>query len=224
VTAQQASVRWQSRQAKLLASTYRKGWRAGVQNYQAQQAPQKQRSPGGKGAKASPPAQPAAKPPPATMARALSPALSSLARMGAQIAVIVPTAAQLAAGGTLAAATLLAVKQYLSASGWLLAAGASVAWAGEQAGYAHAADADGLLLEWELDPRSDHCEDCPALAALPPMPLALWPTLPGEGMTECNVGCRCSLRAVAVPVPTLDGTQHELLARVGNRQPVLVAA
>jgi hypothetical protein len=145
--------------------------------------------------------------------------------MGAQIAALLPTAAQLAVGGSIAAAVLLAVKAFLKTNGWLLAAGASVAWAGEQAGYAEAAAADGLLLSWELDPRAHHCETCPKLAALPPMPLDQWPTLPGAGGTECEQGCRCSLRAVpAARPPSLTADQHELLARIGARSPVLVAA
>jgi hypothetical protein len=218
VTAQQAATRWQSRQARLLKATYLKGWQAGVRNFRSQQpASTRQRG-------ATPAAPALATPPTATMSQALSPALTSLARMGAQLAVIVPTAAQLAVAGTVAAATLLAVKEFLKTSGWLLAAGVSVAWAGEQAGYAHAADANGFLLRWQLDPRAEHCDDCPLLAMLPPLPLAMWPTFPGDGATECNVGCKCSLQAVTAEIPVLTAEQQELLSRIGNRQPVLIAA
>lgn len=209
MTPAQASSAWQKRQAALLRKTYRQGWQ--------------------KGAKTAP------KPPPgvtvpttpnaAAMARALGPALLSLAKMGAAIALIVPTAAMIAAAGSVIAAQQLAILAWLKSNGWLLAAGISVAWAGEQAGYAQRANAGGLLLQWELDPSPlvHHCADCPQLAALPAVPLNLWPTLPGEGMTECNVGCRCSMRAVEGPVPALSAEQHEILARVGARQPVLAA-
>ena len=216
MTVQQAAGRWRSRQARLLAATYRQGWEAGVRNYRSQHAT----PPAAKTATGLP-----VRPNTQTMQRALGPAVASLARMGAQIAALVPTAAQIAAAGTVGGAVLLAVKQYLKTNGWLLAAGVSVAWAGEQAGYAEAAAADGLLLEWQLDPRAEHCDTCPKLALLPPLPLDLWPTLPGEGATECNVGCRCCMRAVPGAKPaSLTAAQHELLSMVGNRQPVLVAA
>lgn len=216
MTVQKAAARWQSRQAQLLADTYRRGWQTGVKNYQAQQT--------------TPAATRAAVPPPrspntAAMQRALGPALASLARMAVQMAAIVPTAAQLAAAGTAAGAVLLAVKAFLKTNGWLLVAGVSVAWAGEQAGYAEAAAADGLLLKWQLDPRAEHCDDCPALAQLPPMPLDQWPTLPGEGATDCRQGCKCSLNAAPGAKPqSLTGGQHELLAMIASRSPVLVAA
>lgn len=212
MTAQQASQRWQSRQAATLAATYRQGWQAGIRNYQSQNPPAQGSKP------------PPSKPPTVVQARALTPALSSLARMGAQIALLVPSAAQIAAAGTIAAALVLALKEYLQANAWLLAAGAAVAWSGEQAGYAHAAHADGLLLHWQLDKRARHCEDCPALAALPPLPLELWPTLPGEGQTECSVGCRCSMGAVEAAVPVLDTEQEQLLAQMATHEHVLVAA
>lgn len=212
MTAQQAAAGWQQRQAQAIRQAYTAGWQAGVQSYGSQYAtPPMLATP----LAAAPPTQPAAQ----AMSRALAPALASLAAMAAQIAVLLPAVA----GG---AALVEVVQEYLEHNAWRLAGAASVIWAGEMAGYAQAADRDGLLLEWELDPNPavEHCADCPALASLPPLPLALWPTLPGEGLTPCNVGCRCSLRAVAAPVPVLTAEQHELLSRVGNRQPVLVAA
>jgi len=215
VTPQQASAAWQKRQAQILKATYVKAWKAGVRNYQSQTA--------------TPPANRVTQPQPTTppvipMQRALAPALASLASMGAQLAVIVPTAEQLAVSATIDAAIILAIRSFIAANTHRVAGGVSAAWSGEQHGYAQAADADGLLLEWTLDDGAHHCDDCPALAGLPPMPLAMWPTLPGEGATECNVGCKCSIRAVAaVPVP-LTALQHQVVSRVGNRQPVLVAA
>lgn len=215
MTAHQAASAWQKRQTQLLARTYTRAWNQGAAAYRAQHA-----TPSAARLTSAPPTKPNA----AAMSRALAPALSSLARMAAQIATLIPTAAMLAAAGTIAGATLLAAQAYLQTNGWLLAAGASVAWAGEMAGYAESAAADGMLIAWELDPLAQHCEDCPLLAGLPPMPLEWWPTLPGEGATECNVGCRCSLRAVAAKPPVLTGAQHELISRIANRQPVLIAA
>lgn len=218
MTPHQAAAAWQQRQLQLLASTYQQAWQQGANAYRTQQAtpnvPTKA------------PTNLPMKPNAAVMSRALAPAATSLARMAATIATIVPTAPQLAVTATVAAATTLAIRQYLKTNGWLLGAGVSVAWAGEQAGYAQAADADGLLLDWQLDPNPavHHCDDCPALAALPPMPLNWWPTLPGEAATDCNVGCRCSMRAVAASPPSLTAAQHEVISRIGNRQPVLVAA
>lgn len=219
VTPQQAAAQWQQRQTKLLAEQYAKAWQQGANAYRTEQATPQHATPvlptGG-----SLPAKPNA----TAMSRALGPAVQSLAQMAATIATIVPTAAQLATAGSVAAATSLAIKTYLASHAWRLAAGASVIWAGEHAGYAQTADADGQLISWELGPSANPCGDCPALAALPAMPLSWWPTLPGEGATECNVGCKCSVRAVAAPVPVLTGVQHELLSRIGNRQPVLIAA
>jgi hypothetical protein len=214
MTPAEASRAWQSRQAQLLRQTYVAAWERGEAAYRGQYAT------------------PPASPPDSkqstglsqqAMNRALAPALASLARMGAIIATIVPTAAAVIAAGSLPAAYRVAVHEYLERNAWLLAAGISVAWAGEQAGYAQAAEADGLLLEWQLDPVAHHCADCPALANLPPMPLAAWPTLPGEGATDCNVGCRCSMNAVPAPIPDLDAEQQHLITGLKHRH-VLIAA
>lgn len=215
MNAHQASVAWQKRQAKTLKQTYTRAWKAGQANYRAQTT--------------TPPAAAGAQPPPKTppaqpMQRALGPALQSLARMGAAIGTIVPTAEMVAAAATVEAAIAAAVAAYITANSWRLAGGVSVAWAGEQHGYVQAAAADGLLLDWQLDGGAHHCEDCPALAALPPMALDQWPTLPGEGATECAGGCKCTMRAVAAPVSALTAAHHELLSRIGNRQPALVTA
>lgn len=218
MTPAQAAARWQRRQARILRAAYQSAWQAGAANYRSQHAT----PPVGPAATTAPPAAPA----PAAMARALGPALLSLARMGAVLATIVPTAAQIAAAPTLAAAYALAARALLGANLWRLAGAMSVVWAAEQAGYSQAAAADGLLIQWQLDPnpRVHHCEDCPALAALPPMPYDQWPTLPGEGQTACDVGCRCSLRAVRRRVAPLTADQTALIARIAARQPVLVAA
>lgn len=215
MTVQQAASRWLARQERLIRQAYEKGWQAGQRNYRSQYA--------------TPPAATvttaAAQPNQATMSRVISPALTSAQRVAAQLAVIVPTAAQIAATATMAAAVALAVRQFLATKTFLLLLAVYVLWAAEQAGYAEAAHADGLLLRWELDLRADHCSDCPALATLPAMRLDQWPTLPGEGATECKQGCKCSLRSVpgAVARP-LTAQQLELVQRLAARQPVLVAA
>lgn len=147
------------------------------------------------------------------MAKALGPALVGLARIAAQIALVPAGAAQTAV-----------LVEFLKASAYRLALGASVAWTGEQAGYSEASNASGLLLKWQLDGGSKHCADCPALAQLPPMALSQWPTMPGDGGTECAQGCKCSMSAVDASPPALTGSQLEVLSRVGNRQPVLAAA
>lgn len=219
MTVAQAAARWQRQQARTLKSAYTHAWRTGTRNYRSQHATPPVAL---TAATTTPPTAPAAAP----MARALGPALQSLASMTATLASLVPTAAQLTATPSLAAAQALAARVWLDANLWRLAGALSVVWAAEQHGYAQAAAADGLLIAWELDPNPavHHCADCPALAALPPMPLDQWPTLPGEGQTECDVGCRCSLRAVAARVTALTSQQTQLVARIAARQPVLVAA
>jgi hypothetical protein len=220
VTPHQAAARWQKRQTQLLARTYQQAWQHGANTYRTQHTTPLATpvTPTGGTLPANPNAQ--------AMSRALAPALASLAAMAATIATLVPTAAMLAAAKTAAEAFEHAVRAYLVANGWRLAGGVSVAWAGRIAGYAESADADGMRLQWLLDPSPTvhHCADCPALAQLPPMPLSWWPTLPGDGLTECSVGCKCGMRAVAAAPPTLTADQHELISRIGNRQPVLLAA
>lgn len=211
-----AALAWQHRQASTLAGAYTASWHAGAAGYRSTRA-----TPPAAGLTATSPAPVA--PAPAATVRALGPALAGVARMAATLALITPTAAGIAAAGSVAAATAAAAAGWLARNLWRLAAGASVVWAGEQHGYAQAAAADGMLLAWQLDPSPavHHCEDCPALAALPPMVLDQWPTLPGEGATACDVGCRCSMLAVAARPRALTADQLQLLSRIANRQPVL---
>ena len=49
-------------------------------------------------------------------------------------------------------------------------------------------------IDWVLGPNENHCEDCPELAKNGPYRPDTIPTLPGEGMTECLVNCKCKLR------------------------------
>lgn len=50
-----------------------------------------------------------------------------------------------------------ALRAWCDENAWRLDAGSSVAWAGEQAGYAEAADADGQLLEWQTEDDGHVC-------------------------------------------------------------------
>jgi hypothetical protein len=54
-------------------------------------------------------------------------------------------------------------------------------------------------IDWVLGPNEDHCEDCPMLAKNGPYRPNTLPTLPGEGMTECLVNCRCHLKIDGFP-------------------------
>lgn len=192
----QASAAFQARQGQLLGQTYRKAWQKGAASYRSQQATPVQ----GKQPAKPPPKQPS----PTLMKRALAPALTSLAHMGAQIALLDPTD------------PAKALRAYLLANGWRLAGGISAAWAAEQTGFAEAANADGMLLAWQLG-GAHPCGDCIALSGLPAMSLDQWPTMPGDGATECNVGCRCSMSAVAAAAPVLDSAQLGVLSRIGGQ-------
>jgi hypothetical protein len=201
VNPQDAAQRWQTSQAQTLVTTYRTGVETGRHNFRTQHATPP----------APPPGQmPTVQPPAAAtlMTAALSPALASLAAMAAAMGMLVPSAAQIAAAGSVLGATAAMFGHYLASNAFRLAGGVSVAWTGEQHGYSLAATEQGLLLRWQLDMNANHCADCPALAALPPMPLGMWPTLPGDGGTQCAAGCKCSMDAVAALVPTL--TSREL--------------
>ena len=56
----------------------------------------------------------------------------------------------------------------------------------------------GMLLEWDLDPASEHCADCPDIAAGSPYTLSNGdnpiPSWPGDGATSCEVRCNCSVQ------------------------------
>lgn len=155
-------------------------------------------------------------PPPAPdMARrqaALAAALHSTDRMAGELAQLSPTpdqqaeAQQEADEGKIDATAVTSVALAAAAADWAesnarrLDAGESVAWAGEQAGYAEAATTDGMLLQWQDEGDESVCGDCVGLAELGPLPLEEFPTTPGSGDTECNVGCRCALEATGVPL------------------------
>lgn len=215
MTPAEAAQTWMQRQAAILRKTYEAAWRSGAQSFSSETATPVVSA---TAARTPPPKQPS----PAEMRKALGPAMVSLANMAAAIAALPTTAAAVTAAGEVTLVSLLT--GYLKSNAYRLAGGVSTAWAGEQAGYVQHAAAEGLLLEWELDSSVvHHCNDCPDLARLPPMALDQWPTLPGDGGTECGAGCHCSMRAVAAPPPVLTAEQHEALSRVGNRQQAVAA-
>lgn len=78
----------------------------------------------------------------------------------------------------------------------------SATWQGYQAGRVDVIagpDGEGLFW-WDLDPGAQHCADCLARAAGGPYTLTQLVTeigMPGDAPTECDGGCRCSLRAAA---------------------------
>ena len=55
----------------------------------------------------------------------------------------------------------------------------------------------GLLLIWSLDPASNHCDDCPEIADGNPYTTSAGdnplPTWPGDGDTQCETRCNCSV-------------------------------
>jgi hypothetical protein len=121
-----------------------------------------------------------------------------------------------------ARATRIAVDRWTQENMWRLDLGESVSWAGEQDGFAAAADTDGQLLEWLTEPDRNVCGDCRALSTLPPMPRADWPTTPGSGATQCSGGCRCTLEAVADLAPgdqlyALNEDDHAVIGRVAGQ-------
>ena len=117
-----------------------------------------------------------------------------------------------------------ALSSWVDTNAYRLDAGASVGWAGEQAGYAEAADADGqFLYAWTSVGDTHVCPDCELLSGFPAMALGQWPTSPGAGDTECSVGCRCTWDIWPVPlpadyVPNLSADQQALADTLADRQ------
>jgi len=185
-------------QKKLLVATYDKAWKAGVAAYVLL----------GKDGYVPP-----TSPQPHRRAVALAPALHSVNRIVGEIQAQVPDAAALTAAraavtaGTVSAAdeAWYAITEQLAGwwqtNEWRLNAGESAAWAGEQAGFGEAAAADGMLLDWVNDGDDRVCGDCEILPSMGPLPLEQWPTTPGAGDTECNVGCRCSFDVAGSMLP-----------------------
>ena len=193
--------RFHAAQSRNLEQTYDHAWRQGVASYEPQDpepAPDKNpavaTAPVGTGAALLTRRQQAyrepAAPDAARRARALEPASAGLAKMTDELHQLTPTqehmqtaeaaarSGEIDAGDMDAYAEALAAGDWLESNAWRLDAGDSVAWSGEQAGYAEAADADGQLLEWLPESDEHVCEDCGSLGELPPMPLSDWPTRP----------------------------------------------
>jgi hypothetical protein len=217
---QGAVARWHAAQSRLLSETYDRSWRQGVASYEPDEDPAPRSTPTNKNEGPAPalvagagllarrarayhaPAQPEE----TAKAEALGPAANGLRRMAGELLTLTPTAEHVGQGAALARtgelgmeeigahAEALALDEWLAANEARLAGGDSVAWAGEQRGYAEAADADGQLLEWLPEADERVCEDCEGLGDLPPMPLSDFPTTPGSGDTACSVGCRCVLQ------------------------------
>jgi hypothetical protein len=169
-----AIARFRAAQSRLLDETYDRAWRHGVQSYEPDEDPQHPLPPDdthpdviaavGVGAAAAllakrlrryhPPTGPDAD----MRARALAPAAGGLARMAGELQQFTPTLAHFQAAedaahaGSISAedmrayAEALAAQERIDSEQWRLMAGESAAWAGEQAGYAQAADADGATV------------------------------------------------------------------------------
>lgn len=238
-------------QARLLDETYVQAWHHGVASYEpdedpAQPGPSEDEADIGLAAGAGAvllavrlrPYRPPALPDPEAQAEALGGARKGLDRMVGELLATVPTsdhlqqstdlarAGEIPPGEIMQHAEALAVEEWADSNAWRLNAGDSVAWTGEQDGYAQAANADGQLLEWLPEADERVCGDCEELAGLPPMPLADWPTRPGAGDTICNAGCRCVMQASDEQVgpegelPPLSQDEEATIARIAEaREP-----
>lgn len=224
--------RFAHQQKQLLVDTYNDAWAVGVVGYEPDPDPPQQPHTAQHLAEAGLagaallavrqlyPYKPPTTPDPLSRAQALAPAFGGVNRMMAELnSYALTSMAQVAedyAG---------ALQTWLEGNSWRLDAGDSVAWAGEQNGYGEAADQDGQLLEWQAEGDDRVCEDCQTLADMPPQALADWPSRPGDGTTECNVGCRCNLVASEVSVvpgdtyaPALTDDQRQLVGALSDRQ------
>ena len=69
-------------------------------------------------------------------------------------------------------------------------------WGAGNQGYGAGLEESGVMLVWELgDPVTDHCDDCPDLAANSPYERGAIPTWPKLGDTQCMDRCYCSIVA-----------------------------
>lgn len=215
--------RFAERQRQLVHDSYDKAWQQGVEAYEPDADPEdptpehlhrgEEASLTGLlllKARANRVYEPPRTPDLARRQQALAGALKSTERMAGELAQLSPTpkhfeeaqaevdAGKIAAEALTAAALGAAVADWAESNAYRLDSGASVAWAGEQAGYAESANTDGQLLAWVDEGDEKVCGDCDALDSMGPMPLEDFPAMPGEGATECDVGCRCNLEPVSV--------------------------
>lgn len=217
---------WAERQRRLLHDTYQQAWEDGVAGYEPDDDPEDP-EPSYQHAVAKAGAsigslliarrlmryEAPTEPDDTARNLALSRALASVDAMIAELATLTPTREQTDRARDILDATdasdqaigevasSIALSDWAEANAYRLDGGESVAWAGEQDGYGQAADADGMLLSWQTEDDERVCDDCSDLGDLPPMPLADFPTTPGAGDTDCNVGCRCSLEATEELAP-----------------------
>jgi hypothetical protein len=240
-----AVARFHAAQSRLLADTYDRAWRHGVASYEPA-------AEGADGDGSAPAAIPAAggllaaraaayvapsTPDERAKADALRGAANGLEGMAGELLALHPSAAhdQQAADAVSSEAILphessayaeaLAAREWAESNQWRLNAGDSVAWSGEQRGYAEAANVDGQLLEWLPESDGRVCESCESLGSLPPMPLGDWPTTPGAGDTICREGCRCVLQVADEhelgpngEPPALSRDQEDVVSRIAERR------
>jgi hypothetical protein len=229
------------RQKQLLRRTYDAAWAAGVAAYRPRPDPEEQPdtpkhlvTAGLTGAallaarRAYPYVAPRS-PDPVRRAVALTPAYKGLNAMAGELQALTPPGAAegLSApltpsyGPTAREADGQALQDWVARNASRLNAGDSVAWSGEQAGYAEAANEGSQLLQWNDSGDDRTCSDCLMLGAMPPMPLQDWPCMPGDASTECNAGCRCSLDPIDMSVlpgdtyaPALSGEQQATVDKI----------
>lgn len=231
----QAILQFVDKQKKLLRQIYDEAWLNGVDSYEPDDDPEEE-----------PPTPrelvlaglvgsallaalrdykyvPPASADPVRRAVALYPSYQSLNKMVNELLIVTGgwTPEAVAAKGDLTGA----LQQWMDSNAWRLAAGDSTAWAGEQAGYAEAANADGQFIYAWMSVGDTHvCSDCELLSSFPPMSLGEWPTSPGAGDTECSVGCRCSWDTFATTdlpityVPQLTQNQADLANTLADQQ------
>lgn len=235
----EAIVQFSDAQKRLLRRTYDQAWQTGVGAYQPDQDPDQE------------PATPRhiaeaglsgaallalrrtysyvapTSPDPVRRAVALAPSFNGVNSMVGELSSLAPVLDQSAGAVDAFAAAL---EQWAADNAWRLDGGDSVAWAGSEAGFAEAANVDGQLLTWS-DTGDDHeCESCISLASMDPMPLADWPSSPGDGSTECDVGCRCEWSEAGnvlpgdVYTPNLTDGQQATIGKLMDAQASTMAA
>lgn len=69
----------------------------------------------------------------------------------------------------------------------------SLTWQAYQLGMAQALFEDSEIVEWNLDPRAEHCDTCMEYAAIRYFTIDTLPGLPGIAPTICDGGCKCYL-------------------------------
>lgn len=75
-----------------------------------------------------------------------------------------------------------------------------------QAGKASAFEGQDVLIHWNLGlPMTEHCDDCPDLAAGSPYTPTTLPCYPGDGNTQCMTNCCCSLDYEIVDTGEIEG-------------------